>query len=258
MQFQEFAPDVFGVWKTAGQTPLQALEEFQKTRPDLKGKKFTYAGRLDPMAEGLLLLLGPATTNRKTDFLKLNKIYEATVLFGFSTDSFDLLGIPKYDTESHKIDKETVQAELQNFQGEVNLTLPIFSSPPISGKPLWVHAKAGQIQTHEIPQRTTTIFKIDKIEFINLTSVEILTKVTNTIPKIRGDFRQAEIMTAWEKILTGLKQNFQAVSFRVHCSSGTYIRSLANELGKRMGTPTVLYGLKRTKIGHFEIKPPLT
>jgi tRNA U55 pseudouridine synthase TruB len=95
MRLQTFEPNVFGLYKPAGWTPLQALLELKRVRPELADIPLTYAGRLDPMAEGLLLVLGGEKVHEKDTYLGLDKTYTVTALLGIETDSFDLLGMPK-------------------------------------------------------------------------------------------------------------------------------------------------------------------
>ena len=78
--------------KKEGETPLERLELFRVKNKIYKNVKMTYAGRLDPMASGLLLILAGDETKNKEKYLILEKEYEFEVLFGFSTDTYDILG----------------------------------------------------------------------------------------------------------------------------------------------------------------------
>ncbi len=78
--------------KKEGETPLQALERLRSSNSKYKDAKMTYAGRLDPMASGLLIILIGDEVKNKEKYLKLNKEYEFEVLFGFATDTYDILG----------------------------------------------------------------------------------------------------------------------------------------------------------------------
>jgi tRNA pseudouridine55 synthase len=85
---------IFNINKPAGMTPLEALESLRASRPELAGAPMTYAGRLDPLACGVLVVLTGEDVHSKEQFLGLDKQYEAEILFGFETDSYDILGIP--------------------------------------------------------------------------------------------------------------------------------------------------------------------
>src|SRR3989338_4911372 len=78
--------------KKEGETPLAALEAFRRKNKEYANTKLTYAGRLDPMASGLLLLLAGEEIKNKEKYLNLDKEYEFEILFGFQTDTYDILG----------------------------------------------------------------------------------------------------------------------------------------------------------------------
>src|SRR3989344_9613864 len=78
--------------KKEGETPLEALENFRPRNKEYKDIKMTYAGRLDPMASGLLLVLVGKEIKNKEKYLALNKEYDFKILFGFATDTYDILG----------------------------------------------------------------------------------------------------------------------------------------------------------------------
>jgi tRNA pseudouridine55 synthase len=85
---------VLNLYKQAGETPLECILRFKKNNPEYENVPMTYAGRLDPLAEGVLLVLTGKEVHRKEEFLNLKKEYEVDVLFGVGTDTFDVLGIP--------------------------------------------------------------------------------------------------------------------------------------------------------------------
>jgi tRNA U55 pseudouridine synthase TruB len=81
------------LWKEIGETPLEVLENFKEENPKYKNEKFAYAGRLDPMAEGKLLVLVGDTCKEREKYLNLDKEYEFEILLGFKSDTKDLLGM---------------------------------------------------------------------------------------------------------------------------------------------------------------------
>lgn len=92
---------VLTLYKPVGATPLDVLYELQERNPGYKDVRLAYAGRLDPMAEGLLLVLVGDECKRRDHYQKLDKIYEFEVLFGVSTDTYDILG--KITSTKHQI-----------------------------------------------------------------------------------------------------------------------------------------------------------
>ena len=93
---------VFNIHKPLGISPLDTIKTLKENHPELKGEKMTYAGRLDPMAEGVLLILAGKTVYEKEKYLKLDKEYEGEILFGFETDTYDILGLPKEKNNRHQ------------------------------------------------------------------------------------------------------------------------------------------------------------
>ena len=87
--------NIFNVFKPIGISPLGAIKALKEKYPELKNEKMTYAGRLDPLAEGALLILAGNAVHEKEKYLKLDKEYEGEILFGFTTDTYDILGLPK-------------------------------------------------------------------------------------------------------------------------------------------------------------------
>ena len=87
--------NIFNVFKPVGISPLDAIKILKEKYPELKDEKMTYAGRLDPLAEGALLILAGNAVHKKEKYLKLDKEYEGEILFGFNTDTYDILGLSK-------------------------------------------------------------------------------------------------------------------------------------------------------------------
>src|SRR4051812_670479 len=129
--------------KEIGETPLEAISRFKNENIEFQNEIMTYAGRLDPMAEGLLLLLSGEEVKKKENYLKLEKTYIFEMLWGFETDSQDLLGIPSREQASLP-EVEKVKEELEKFDKTYVQKYPIYSSKTVQGKQLWVWAREGK------------------------------------------------------------------------------------------------------------------
>lgn len=256
MQYEQVEPDIYTIYKPAGYTPLQALDTLRTEAGIAEKTPLTYAGRLDPMAEGLLLVLAGEAVHRKGEFLKLDKTYVVTALLGVETDSFDLLGMPRQiipHLASPNIGEEQIQQVLQSYFGEISLPLPLYSSPPVGGKPLFQHAQQNSMRAQDTPARTTTIYNC-ALDALNTVSSDALRDYLHTtINSINGEFRQADTLKAWGCLLTA-QPSLQTVTFTVHCSSGTYVRSLVQDLGVRLGTGACVYKLVRIRVGPYTIQ----
>ena len=88
----------------------------------------------------------------------------------------------------------------------------------------------------------------------NIADEEIKQTITRNIKSVDGDFRQAKIFKKWDKFFTSnIIKQFTVAKFRISCSSGTYVRSLANELGKIVGTGAIALEILRTKVGNYTL-----
>ena len=247
--------------KKEGQTPLEALEFFRKKHKKYKNSKITYAGRLDPMASGLLILLVDEEIKNKEKYLALDKEYQFEVLLGFSTDTYDILGIPtRQDLVGNNIFpkkgfgedlEKKIKKNLKFFTGKFIQTYPIYSSKTVNGKQLFTYARSGE--NVELPKREVAVKSLKLIKMRKISKEKLLINIEKRIGEINGDFRQKEILKIWQKNLLNKKTSsvFHIACFKIHCSSGTYVRSIANNLGEKMGVSSLAFSIKRTKIGQF-------
>ncbi|MEX0910348.1 MAG: hypothetical protein WDZ73_01170 [Candidatus Paceibacterota bacterium] len=229
---------IFKIWKPEGVTPLEAIELLKIKQPSLKGEKITYAGRLDPLAKGVLILLSGEDRFNKDQYLNLTKTYELEVLFGVATDTGDVMGLIE-ETSSKDVSKKEVELVIKSLIGKKSQTAPLFSSPSLDGK---IFTKEVEIYDIKIKDNWT------------VESKEILQAVTSKIAKVAGAFRQKEIASLWVKKLTGETGLKLVVKLEVEVSAGTYMRVLALELGQALGVPALAYSICRTKVGKWQKK----
>ena len=126
------------------------------------------------------------------------------------------------------------------------------SYPPYSSQ-FWEQARSGELDESTLPKKEVTIYTITPLDKKTISGKDVLEKIQGEIGMIQGDFRQTEILSLWEKGIDREAQ-YPVISIRISCSSGTYMRSLAQELGKELGTPALAFHIKRTKIGNFTIQ----
>ncbi len=244
---------VLTLYKPVGATPLDVLYELQERNPGYKDVRLAYAGRLDPMAEGLLLVLVGDECKRRDHYQKLDKIYEFEVLFGVSTDTYDILG--KITSTKHQIPNNLIlqiKKIIPEFIGEHDQPYPPYSAARVNGKPLYWWARQGRIDECNIPSKRVNIYDLKFKGYEEKTTKELETFVVSRINKVKGDFRQNEIKKDWDTFFKKyMDQSFVTASFTIHCSSGTYVRSLAHEMGLELGVRGIALQIKRKKIGTF-------
>lgn len=292
-KFKKFSK-VFFLDKKVSETPLELLEKFQKTNKFLrwqeKAKKIcqkrngnkkgcskislAYAGRLDPMAEGKMLILAGEKCKEKEKYLGLNKEYIFEIFLGFKSDTKDILGIIDKEKEFYKninLDncikrfklkndlKKQTEKILEKMIGKREMEYPIFSSKAVNGKPLFLWALEKRINEIKIPTKEIEIFKInlekvyfikkEKIEKVIFSKIKNLKKVEEDSKKLGEDFRRVEVLESWKNSLREFSpnQNFIILKIKTKVSSGTYMRNLAQEIGENLGRTGLAYSIKRTK-----------
>ncbi|ETB64011.1 TPA: hypothetical protein DIC38_01190 [Candidatus Nomurabacteria bacterium] len=244
--------NVIKIYKKKGETPLDCILNLKKNDERLRFLSMTYAGRLDPLAEGLLIILLGDEVYKKEEYLNLDKEYEVDILFGFATDTYDLMG--KITDVLHQEFSGCPTSVISKFIGKINQSYPPYSSKTVDGKPLWQWAREGRIGEIEIPKHEVFIKNIEIIKEESYLGSELLSKIQKDIALVSGDFRQEEILKDWEEALENFqKENFLVLSINVLSSSGAYMRSLVNDIGKKIEVPTLALNIKRTKIGEYII-----
>lgn len=258
---------VLPIYKEWGKTPLEALDELQIKYPILAGVPLSYAGRLDPLAEGLMLVLVGETNKDRERYLHLDKKYEVEILFGIKTDTGDLFGIPKGSVlktaeasdfnNFTNVTTKDLDAVLKSYIGKQQFPYPVYSSKTVQGKPLFQWMNEGRIDEIEIPKTDVEIYSLKLLGTISKVSgVEVLEKVQNALVSVKGDFRYGEINSEWYKTISDLPKDvvdFSIIKIQCECSSGTYMRALAEEIGKKFGTASLAYSIKRIEVGGVDM-----
>ena len=247
------------LYKKEGETPLETIEGFKAENPEYKDEKMTYAGRLDPMAEGVLLVLVDDECRNKEKYLGLDKEYEFEILWGFKTDTYDILGIPQPKSKQPFLDSaesqnrfvEKLETLLEKNKGKFIQKYPPYSSMTVRGKQLHQWAKEGKLDEIKIPEREIEVYNIEFLENKEIKIQNLLKNIIERIEKVKGDFRQDQIIKEWKKIFHELsdgQQKFVISKARIKCSSGTYVRGIVNELGEKLDVGAIAFSIKRTKI----------
>jgi tRNA pseudouridine55 synthase len=205
---------------------ITSFDVIRRLRRQTGVQKFGHAGTLDPLATGLMLLGVEQGTKKLGELIKLDKEYLAEVRIGETRSTGDLEGdIIEEDvvTESAAEIEQKILIVLQTFAGTQSLPVSAYSAIKVDGVPMYKRARKAEITGDtviSIPVREMTIHEVE------LLSVTV------------GDDRAV-------------------ATIRFSVASGTYIRSLAEELGRRLGYPATLQNLRRTKVGEYRIEDAL-
>ncbi len=201
--------------------------------------KVGHAGTLDPLATGLLILCVGEYTKRIEEFQAMPKTYTGTFTFGATTPSFDLEKAPDTFFPTEHLNKLVLENAKRAFLGDILQVPPIFSAVKVDGRRLYKNARTGQ--EVEMPHRPV---RIDSFELMG---------------DLRPVFNEQEnsIVASKKGSPIMLHPNYAAglqLDFKVVCSKGTYIRSLAHDLGQAAGSGAYLSSLRRTETGGYSVE----
>ena len=196
------------IYKPKGKTSHDVVAILRRIT---KVKQIGHTGTLDPFAEGVLpICIGKAT--RLIEYLKDDKAYIGTVQLGKSTTTYDLEGeVVEISDKTPYL--EEIEAELNNFRGDIEQLPPIFSAIKVKGKKLYEYARKGE--EVEIQPRSVNISELELLNYD--------------------------------------KEN-RTLELYIKCSKGTYIRSIAHDLGKNLNCFGHLIKLVRVKAGDFLVE----
>jgi len=196
---------------------ITSFDVIRKLRRQLGIKKMGHAGTLDPLASGLMIIAINEGTKKLDQFLKLPKVYIADILLGESRDTGDMEGeIIEEKNFEGELTREEILQVLEGMKGKHKILVPKYSAIKVDGKPLYKYAREG-IEPPRIPEKEMEILDINLLE--------------------------------QEKL-----ENRFLIQVEINVSSGSYIRSISEEIGKRFGYPSVLADLKRISIGEYKLE----
>lgn len=262
--------------KAVGETPLSCAEAWRAKHPEYVDVPLAYAGRLDPMASGKLLVLIGDECKNQTNYHSLDKAYDFSVLFGIESDSLDVLGrLTTYlDGDNELSDcvrlglaprsAQSESAIVESLIGDIELPYPRFSAKTVQGKPLHMWTLEGRLDEIEIPTKTSTIYSlalsstaiITKKDLVEqaLTKINSIPEVTDPRKALGNDFRRVDVRQDWNAILENknIPDEFQIAHFTCVASSGTYMRTLAHLIAQKLNTCGLAWSIHRTHIGTYD------
>ncbi|MBI1862926.1 hypothetical protein HYS00_02285, partial [Candidatus Microgenomates bacterium] len=193
---------------------------------------------------------------RRKRFEDMDKEYEFEIVFGYETDSYDLMGMI---TSSNLLDqpgklRALLPAAMKPLIGTWHQPYPPYSSATVLGKPLYWWTRQGRLGEVSIPTKEITVSELEVIGWRDSDIGDVAREAIKRIENVHGDFRQDEIIAQWQtvaKLQTNVKVSL--ATCRVVCSSGTYVRGLAHTLGRALKTHALAYSIKRTRIGEYRL-----
>lgn len=192
-----------------------------KLRSVLGTKKIGHAGTLDPLAEGVLIVLTDKDTKSQEKYMGMEKEYLAEIAFGAKSPTYDLEGDLSIGKRREKsaILKAKLESVLFKYGGKFEQKVSPFSAVKVGGEKLYEKARKGEIR--KLPAREVEVKEI-KLEL----------------------FEEKEIQGNFLPVAT----------LKIVCSKGFYVRSLAHDLGEELKVGGVLTKLIRTRVGDYRVE----
>lgn len=211
---------IIPVWKERGMTSHDVVF---KLRRILHEKKIGHTGTLDPDVDGVLVCCVGEGTKLVSLMTDKVKEYVGEITLGFSTDTEDASGeIIASEPLNVPVSDQTIQSQMQTLVGEITQIPPMYSAVKVNGRRLYDYARNGE--TVERPKRQITVHQFD------MTDVSIFDSAKGR----------------------------QTFSFHVVCGKGTYVRTLATDLGNKLGIPATMTRLTRQGVKPFDAADCLT
>lgn len=209
---------ILPVFKERGLTSHDVVFKLRKI---LHTKKVGHTGTLDPEVNGVLPICVGGATKVSDYIMEMGKAYQATVTIGVSTTTEDQTGdVLETKTVSKDLTADKIDEAILSFVGEIEQIPPMYSSVKVNGRKLYEYARNNE--TVERPKRKVRIYEIE---------------------------RNSEIR---------YKDETCSFDIFIRCGKGTYIRTLATDIGKALGYPAHMSQLTRVESGGFSIDESLT
>ncbi|MGI9046906.1 MAG: tRNA pseudouridine(55) synthase TruB [Burkholderiales bacterium] len=206
--------------KPAGITSNAALQRVKRL---YGAAKAGHCGTLDPMATGLLPACFGEATKFSAGLLDAAKTYQATIKFGITTTTGDAEGEVLADCGAVDVQRSRIEAALVHFVGDIQQVPPMYSALKRDGKALYTYARQG-IELERAPR------------FVHIFRIELIAAPGDEVARARPD----------------------EIDLRVRCSKGTYVRVLAEDIGRALGCGAHLKALRRVAVGGLHLDHALT
>ena len=225
--------------KPKGMSSNQAMS---RVRWLAKAAKAGHTGALDPMATGVLPICFGEATKFSQRMLDADKSYRATVRLGIHTDTYDAEGHTLTTNSCKGISDDQIQRVVQEMKGCQTQIPPIYSALKFEGKPLYHYMRGGKkwVKKNESDEASPRLTESEIQTLIEKKRREI------TIHKLDLHGIQRSIVSD-----TGIE--LIDLEIEVDCSKGTYIRSIASDIGKRLGVGGHLIALRRLRTASFDV-----
>lgn len=216
--------NIHGIFLLDKPLGLSSNHALQRVKRLFNAAKAGHTGSLDPLATGMLPICFGEATKYSQHLLDADKCYEVTAKLGVRTNTGDAEGFildVGSDRRSPMIESTELRDMIKKFTGEIQQIPPMYSALKHKGRPLYEYARKGE--TIDRPARTVTISSIELIG-----------------------------------VSQSAAEGSSTLSLRVHCSKGTYIRSLIDDIGEALGCGAHVIALRRLWVASFQASSMMT
>jgi len=209
----------------------------------------SHTGTLDPMAQGVIIVLLGSERLKKYEYATWSKTYEFEIAFGISTDSFDFLGLITHTNFSRQLSETPLKETLESFKGAYTQKVPPFSAIKMQGKSLHWYARHQKLDKITVPTKTGEIFAIKLQAFYTKRLCELISVNLEKVAAVTGDLRQAEVTQKW--LLFSKECQLQMAKICVKMTKGLYVRALSQDICARLGVCGFVSDLVRIQNGIY-------
>ena len=225
---------------------LTSHDVVNRARRILHERSIGHLGTLDPMATGVLPLVTGSLTRLAQFYTHAEKSYEGTIRFGFATDTYDAEGEPTTAPQPVTLKQEEVEALAARFRGVIEQTPPPFSAKKINGVPAYKLARKQK----EVVLKPVQV-EIREFEILGIGVGRTLLSAA-VDPALESDLDLDSEPGVLDRTPAALETG-DRVHFRARVASGTYMRSVAHEMGRLLGCGAHLESLRRTAVAEFTL-----
>ena len=196
---------------------ITSFDVIRILRRKYKIRKMGHSGTLDPLATGLMIIGIEEGTKELKNLIGLNKEYQASILLGQQTTTGDIDGDIIKTKKVNKINIKKVEKILKEITGKILLPVPVYSAIKVKGQPLYKIARKKGYKSIIPPKKEMEIFWI----------------------KIKNHHKEGD---------------YYILNLEMKVGSGTYIRSIAEKIGRKLTIPATVKELRRIRIGKFKVE----
>ncbi|KAG6816450.1 hypothetical protein H0H87_006005 [Tephrocybe sp. NHM501043] len=225
------------------------------------GIKIGQGGTLDPLADGVLAVVGVGKGTKKlSEFLDCTKEYVTTCLLGCETDTYDSEGARVRTAPWQHVTREKVESALSQFTGEIQQTPPIFSALKMDGMPLYEYARKGIPLPRPIEPRKVTVHSLELVDWKGADHAyrwpeKAFSEEEKKAMEIALKGAEGDVSVTDDLDPAAVADVPTAFVLKMKVSGGTYVRSIVHDLSHSLGSAGHVVTLSRSRQGRFALEP---